>query len=423
MFPIPRSIYYFQCRKAIKTYFNLFSLKRDNTQFGKEFANFIGANEILLTSHARVALWIILNSLQLESGSEVIMSPVNLPDMVNMILLNKLKPRFVDFKKRSTDIDITDLSSKLSSKSKVLFLTVLNGLSFNLDEILSFAKKNNLIVILDMTQSMGMEAKEGKVASLVDYCIYSLCDLKDVHTHRGGVIAFNNPDLKSSLKHSLKNIESVPDKKYFFNFVTEDLLSTLLLKRFFFNIFIYPMVRILLKLNLIDALEDLTKGKGIKFFNINIGRGLWGGDGDLVRETLPSYLTYYFTDVQGRIGLDQLKQVERIQKKRTENARHLLKSVKNKKMIFFNEEDSLFWKFPIWCDEREKLKKFLINNGVDCAPSNLPLLSEMEIFKKYHSDLTPNAKDYTESTLNLPAHYYLSPEEIAEMAEILNSFE
>jgi perosamine synthetase len=427
MIPVPRATYYFKCRTALNSLKNILfnkHLKKDETNFAIEFASFIGSKETVLTSHARIALWTILNSLKLNEGSEVLMTPINLPDMVNMILLNNCKPRFVDFEKQSLNVDIDDLKSKINAKTKVLFVTILNGISINLDPILKMAKENGLITVFDLTQAMGMVHGKNKIAALADYSIFSLCDLKDVHTHRGGVIAFNDISKKDSLLSSLKKIETTPSKKYFFDFVIEDLISTLMLKRIFFQIFIYPVIRILLFLNLIDSLEDITKGKGVKIFNINIGRGFWGGDGDLVRTNLPAHLTYHYTEMQAKIGLHQLKKVHSIQYARIQNAKKLLSLIENKDIIFYGQEDSLFWKFPIWQNEKQKLelKTYLIENGVDCAPSNLPLLSELDVFKKYHNDLTPNARDYTESTINLPAHYYLSEKEIEQMGAILNRF-
>lgn len=425
MRPIPRAIYYFKLRTGLQSLaqvvFNRHQFKNQSA-FSQKFGDFIGNDNLILTSHARIAFWIILNSLSLEKDSEVLMSPINLPDMVNMILLNGLKPRFVDFKKRSLDIDLEDLERKTTSKTRVLFVTVLNGISINLEEIFEYARKKNLLVILDLTQAVGMSVGGRKLAALSDYSIYSLCDLKDVHTHRGGAIAFREAQKRESLLKSLEKIESEPEKSYFLSFVTEDLISTLLLKRWFFTLFVYPMVRLLLALNLIDLLEDLTKGKGIKIFNLNIGRGLWGGDGDLIRTHLPKKLTYRFSDMQARIGLEQLKLVQERQSQRILRARILMREIENKHYLFYSEKEGVFWKFPVWSEHVKKLKKYLIAEGIDCAPSNLPLLSELDLFKPYHQDQTPHAKEYTQCTLNLPAHYYLREEEVVKIAEVLNRF-
>jgi dTDP-4-amino-4,6-dideoxygalactose transaminase len=391
----------------------LFSdLKSDSCfDFDKNFAKFIGSKDVVLTSHARISLWTVLNSLNLKNGDEVLMSAINLPDMVNMVLLNNLKPRIFDYSYKSYDFNIEDIKAKANLNTKVIFLTVLAGMENNFIEVVKWAKENKIIVVADLTQSMGAN-NNTHLASEADYSIYSLCDLKDIHSHRGGVIAFNKDGLKVNLLNSLLKIQTSPNKKYFIKFILEDLISVVLLNRLFFSFFIYPIVLLMQILNLSSSLESLTKGQGFKLGNINIGRGFWGGDGELVRKDIPSELTYQFTNFQANLGNTQLEKVHQRQKKRIENAKKLYSIIQDSSKIFYKGESHLFWKFPLWVENPDEFKKKMCLLKIDCAPSNLPVLASLEVFRGIIQDQTPHAEEMAKKIIYIPVHFYLNENEI-----------
>ena len=420
---IPRAIYYLSPKTAINSFYELINKELEYTkveEFEHEFGKFIGCPNIATTSHARVALYAILKSLKIEEGGEVIMSGINLPDMINMIQLNNLVPRLFDYEEKSFNFSIQDLKLKINSKTKVLFITVLAGMSSNLNEIIQIAKEYDLMIIIDQTQSMGMFLNGRSLASLVDYSIYSLCDLKDIHTHRGGVVAAISEESCSSVKVIINKISTKPNRKYFYKFIFEDLISSILLRRNFFHYGISPFLHILHFFNKANVLEDLTKGKGIRFWKINLGRGLWGGDGDLIRHEVPSDLLYKYTGLQARLGLKQLKKVHRIQRVRINFAKNVLSQLGDYNFVVNKSNEHLFWKFPIWTDEPKKIQKRFQLMGIDCAPTNLPSISTIEAFKNIIKDKTPNTDKLVKNILYIPVHYYLKEKEVKDIGKLIN---
>jgi perosamine synthetase len=420
---IPRAIYYLSPKRAIKSFFQVATspFTYDNvSEFEKSFALFVGSHDTISTSHARVALYSILKSLSLKEGSEIIMSGVNLPDMINMIKLNGLVPRVFDYEEKSFNFSIDDLKNKCTPMTKVLFLTVLAGISSNIEDVLEVASQLNLVVIIDQTQSMGIKIKKIPLASLCDFSIYSLCDLKDIHTHRGGIIAFNDISRRNSLRKTVDLISLNAQKKYFLSFIFEDFLSAILLRRNFFNLFISPILYFLHLIGKANILEDLTKGKGIKIGKINLGRGLWGGDGDIIRTSIPSELLYRFTTLQANLGLEQLRKVHLIQKERILRALLISKSLSFHDQLIDLSKDHIFWKFPLWVNDPKNIQRKLQLRGIDCAPTNLPSLCSIEAFRSFLLDETPQTKKLVTNVLFIPVHYYLTYDEVIKMGIIIN---
>jgi perosamine synthetase len=420
---IPRAIYYLSPKTALKSFLQVLTTSFEYNyipQFEESFAAFVGSKKAMATSHARVALYLILKTLELDKGGEVLMSGVNLPDMVNMIRLNELVPRVFDYEEHSFNFSLVDLKNKITSKTKVLFITVLAGLDTNIEKIIQLGVEHRLIIIIDQTQSMGLRVDNTLLASRCDFSIYSLCDLKDIHAHRGGVVAFNNLAYENKLRETLKSVESDPQKKYFLNFIIEDLVSSILLRRTFFHFFISPFLFLLHYFEKAYILEDLTKGKGIKIGRINLGRGLWGGDGDLVRTSIPSNLLYRFTSLQAQLGIKQLMKVHHIQDERILRAQLMISLIKENNKLVDNSKTHLFWKFPLWVEEPRKIQRLLQLRGIDCAPTNLPSICSIDAFKPFLIDTTPQTEKLITNVLFVPVHYYLTMDEVIVMAKIIN---
>lgn len=420
---IPRAIYYLSPLTAAKSFISVLAsdFRYDEiSHFEKSFAAFVGGGHAIATSHARVALFAILKTLKLNKEDEVLMSGINLPDMVNMIRLNGLVPRVFDYEEKSFNFSMLDLENKITPRTKVLFLTVLAGIDSNITDILSMARERNLIVIADQTQSMGMKIGKSALASQCDFSIYSLCDLKDIHVHRGGMIVFNDPSFNERICQTVNLISRNAQKGYFLKFIFEDFISSILLRRSFFHLFIAPFLRVLHSSGKAGLLEDLTKGKGIKIGKINLGRGLWGGDGDLVRTFVPYELLYRFTELQAKLGMKQIEKIKKIQTDRILRSQLLKSIIKKNNLMISSSSNHLFWKFPIWVSDPKKIQRRLFLRGIDCAPTNLPSVCSINAFKFVLTDKAPNAEKLISNVLYVPVHYYLSLDEVKLMGEIIN---
>ena len=101
------------------------------------------------------ALQIALIALDLKKGDEVITTPFTFVSTVEVIMLLKLKPVFVDINPFDYTIDVTKIERAITERTKVILPVHLFGACSNMTAIDNIAKRNNLFVIEDACQAMG----------------------------------------------------------------------------------------------------------------------------------------------------------------------------------------------------------------------------------------------------------------------------
>src|SRR5438477_2947693 len=93
-----------------------------------------------LTSH-------LLGDRRLLPGDEVITAAAGFPTTVAPILQNRLTPVFVDIEIPTYNIDVRQLESALSPRTRAIILAHTLGNPFNLDAVTAFARRHDLWLI------------------------------------------------------------------------------------------------------------------------------------------------------------------------------------------------------------------------------------------------------------------------------------
>ena len=110
--------------------------------------------------YARTSFYATLKALNIEKGSEILMTPFNIGPMSNIIDNLGIKPIFVDINLNDFGPDYKDLEKHLRKKDvKCFLLTYLFGYVPDLDLILNLCKKYNVILIEDISQNIGSKFK------------------------------------------------------------------------------------------------------------------------------------------------------------------------------------------------------------------------------------------------------------------------
>lgn len=423
----PRAYYYMDFLEPIRSLFKLILGRHHKYekvhQFEEEYKKVFKNENILFVSHARSALYYCLKYLDLPEGSEVMMTPINIEDMVNMIRISNLKERFVDIKIDDYSIDLDDASKKISNKTKVLFLTHLNGLVPDMDKIVSFCERNNLILIQDCTQSVGATYRGKTIESYSEISFSSLCDLKVIHTHIGGVITCRNLGAKNEIEAIVMNEADDMSIKYFSRFLLEDFIAVILLNRIIFSYLISPLLRLLSRTIGADGIENFTKGKGIKIGPIHLFKGLFGGGGNVLKREVPKGMLFRYNDLQAELGIKRLNRFRSLEDRRIHNAEVLMRELSAVEDCLAKpncEGRSVFWKFPLRTPSIDLLQGYLSKYGIDSARSNLKCLNEIEEFN--NRDATPVAHKISRETLYIPIHPYLDTNDMKEFSKCILSF-
>ena len=164
-------------------------------------ADYCGTDYAIACGNGTDALQISLMSLETNLGDEIITTPFTFIATVEVILLLKLTPVFVDIDPETYNIDPHKISEKITSKTRAILSVSLYGQPSDMDAINKIASQNNLIVIEDAAQSFGATYKGKKSCGLSDMAITSFFPSKPLGCYGdGGMIFTSNKKLANQCR-------------------------------------------------------------------------------------------------------------------------------------------------------------------------------------------------------------------------------
>ncbi len=338
--------------------------------------------------------------------------------MLKMIRLNQLLPRFAGFKKNSFSLDLTSL--QVAPATRAFLYTPICGFHTDMNELRDFCKKHNLILIQDLTQSFGGKWKNQPLHLYGSYSFYSLCDLKTLHTHRGGLVLTEDAGFKKYFSEVEKTWLQKPSFRYFLGFIVEDFISVVLLNRTVFN---HIGIWILKTMNRLDIqlVERLTAGLGFKTRFFHVMKAFMASGTDWTSGQIPEEQKYTYTGFQAAIGLERLKKFDAIEEQRRRKIRlfyeNLTLQKKVRKPHFTEDPDHVFWRAPLVVDDFLEFQAYLLSKKIDAARSNLPWLPRL-----VDPNLSVSGEEMKTNCINIPIYHYLSDEEVLQIAQEVNAY-
>ena len=164
--------------------------------FEREYAEFIGVKYAVALANGTVAIEAALKALAVKERDEVIVTSRSFFASASAIKAVGATPVFADVDLNTQNIDVDCLDGLLSKNTAAIICVHLAGWPCDMDEIMQFAKTNNLSVIEDCAQAHGAEYKGKKVGSIGDVGCWSFCQDKIISTGgEGGMITTNNADI------------------------------------------------------------------------------------------------------------------------------------------------------------------------------------------------------------------------------------
>ena len=177
-------------------------------QFEKEFAQFFKMRHALLVNSGSSANLLALTSLtspllkerQLKPGDEVITVATGFPTTVNPIFQNNLVPVFIDVDIPTYNVDVTQLESALSEKTRAVMIAHTLGNPFNLDVVSDFCKQYNLWLIEDCCDAVGATYNGQSVGRFGDIATVSFYPAHHITMGEGGAVLTDKPKLKKIIE-------------------------------------------------------------------------------------------------------------------------------------------------------------------------------------------------------------------------------
>ncbi len=169
--------------------------------FEKKISKFFEKRYGLMVNSGSSALILALKVLNLKPGSEVITPCLNFGTAVSSIILNNLKPIFVDAEIDTLQIDIDLIERKITKKTKVLLIPNLIGNIADWKKIYKLKKKHNLFIIEDSADTLGAKIDNKYTGFYSDISITSFYGSHIIScAGNGGMLLTNNKNFYNRAK-------------------------------------------------------------------------------------------------------------------------------------------------------------------------------------------------------------------------------
>jgi CDP-6-deoxy-D-xylo-4-hexulose-3-dehydrase len=173
-------------------------------RFEQEFSRLFNGRPAVLVNSGSSANLLALSCLtsaklgdrRLRPGDEVITVAAGFPTTVNPILQNQLVPVFVDVQVPSYNIDVSQLESARSERTRAVMLAHTLGNPFDLGAVQEFARRHGLWLIEDCCDALGATYGGQPVGTFGDLATTSFYPAHHITMGEGGCVIAGGPALK-----------------------------------------------------------------------------------------------------------------------------------------------------------------------------------------------------------------------------------
>lgn len=169
-------------------------------KFENEFAKFFGVKYAQMVNSGSSANLVLISALKKffgwEDGDEVIVSPVGFPTTISVLVQNNLKPVFIDIEYDTLNFDLTKIEEKITPKTKAIFVSPVLGNAPDMDYLKELCDKYNLKLVGDSCDSIGSKWNGKHLSEYYVAWATSFYPAHHISTGEGGMVCTNNPELK-----------------------------------------------------------------------------------------------------------------------------------------------------------------------------------------------------------------------------------
>jgi CDP-6-deoxy-D-xylo-4-hexulose-3-dehydrase len=351
--------------------------------FEAEWSQWLGVKYSVFVNSGASAnlLSIAILKIRHPDGGEIITPPLTWVSDVASVLQNGFKPVFADIDPFSLAMDSAEILKKITDKTRAVFITHVQGFDGLTDELLSELQRRNIPLIEDVCESHGATHNGQRLGSLGWISNFSYYYAHHMSTIEGGMICTN--DLE-----------------------------------------VYQQVRMLRSHGMVREVSDMDLK--LAYQNANP---------ELNPDFIFAYAAYNArnTEIGGIMGRSQLKRLDHIVVRRTENMLRFLKQIDASKFrTDFKIEGSSNYAFNLILkkpddDLASRIMKKMRESGIEFRRGSAGGGNQLR--QPYLKGLVPD-NHYLEFPETEHVHFYgfyignfpdLHDQEIDELCEILNS--
>ena len=132
-----------------------------------------------------------------KDGDQVIVSPVGFPTTIAPLVQNGLVPIFVDIEMETLNFNLSNVENRITDKTVAIFVSPVLGNPPDMDKLQEIANKHNLILIGDNCDSLGSKYDGKNISDYYSAFSNSFYPAHHISTGEGGMVCSNDNELKS----------------------------------------------------------------------------------------------------------------------------------------------------------------------------------------------------------------------------------
>jgi len=343
----------------------------------KKLCEYLGCEYAFGVSSGTDALLVALMAIDIKPGDEVIVPDYSFFATAGVVARLNAVPVFADVDPVTFNINTDDFKKKITAKTKAVVPVHLYGQSCEMDSIVQIASDNNIKIIEDAAQAIGVQYKDGEfVGTIGDIGCFSFFPSKNLGCFGdGGLVTTNNKDLADKLK--MLRVHG-GEKKYYHKMVGGN-----------FRLDALQAAVISVKLPHLDSWSEARRKNASLYTKYFIEAGL--------------------SEEEGMIEFDD--------KNKVLLPKAVYKSSGVKNYHIYNQ-------YIIRVRQRDKLKEYLTKNNIGNEIYYPVPFHQQECFSylNYSDSDFPVSENLSKTTLALPVYPELSEEQIKYVVEKIDEF-
>jgi len=162
--------------------------------FEDEWSNWLGVKYSVFVNSGASAnlLTMAILKIRYHEGGEIIVPPLTWISDIASVIQNGFIPVFVDIDPFTLGMKDEDVLSKISSKTRAVFITHVQGFDALTDKLIAELKKRNIPLIEDVCESHGAKHNNDKAGSIGWISNFSFYYAHHMSTIEGGMICTND---------------------------------------------------------------------------------------------------------------------------------------------------------------------------------------------------------------------------------------
>ncbi|UPQ88125.1 DegT/DnrJ/EryC1/StrS family aminotransferase [Vibrio sinaloensis] len=318
----------------------------------------IPVGNIVAVNTGTSALHISLSALGVGPGDEVLVPSLTYVASFQAISATGATPVACDVSSNTAFLDVNELESKISKRTKVIMPVHYASSCNGIDEIYEVAKKYNLRVVEDAAQSFGSNYRGRKVGTFGDIVCFSFDGIKNITCGEGGLVVSSDSIFTEKVRNA----------------------------------------------RLLGVLKDTD----MRYSN----KRSW--DFDVVEQGF----RYHLSNLNAAIGRVQLTRIDEFRRRRQELVNIYLNNL-DLVPLELDYQDIMPHIFVVRAKCRDELREYLTDSGVEVGVHYKP--NHMLSLYRGEFPL-PITETLRNELISLPLHCDLSSEDVLHVCQLINGF-